>query len=113
MERCAVRFDPRTKLLLLVTMAIFVLGGTGGDIFGEYIPYFALLPFILFILSGRLKKNNRLYASVRRFLWACDICSAVCLGRYRLFAAGILQHHDQISAGHYGRHLYDGDDHRK
>ena len=57
MGRCAVRFDPRTKLLLLVTMAIFVLGGTGGDIFGEYIPYFALLPFILFILSGRLKKT--------------------------------------------------------
>ena len=57
MERCAVRFDPRTKLLLLVTMAIFVLGGAGGDIFDEYIPYFALLPFILFILSGRLKKT--------------------------------------------------------
>ena len=57
MERYAVRFDPRTKLLLLVTMAIFVLGGAGGDIFDEYIPYFALLPFILFILSGRLKKT--------------------------------------------------------
>ena len=57
MARRAVRFDPRTKLLLLVTMAIFVLGGAGGDIFDEYIPYFALLPFILFILSGRLKKT--------------------------------------------------------
>ncbi len=56
MMRCSVKFDPRTKLLLLVTMAIFVLGGAGGDIFGRYMPLFCLLPFVLFVLAGRWKK---------------------------------------------------------
>ena len=56
MTRCAVKFDPRTKLLLLITMAIFVLGGAGGDIFDRYIPLFSLLPFILLALAGRGKK---------------------------------------------------------
>ena len=56
MVRCLVPFDPRTKILLLVTMAIFVLGGAGGDIFGQYMPLFCLLPFVLFLLAGRWKK---------------------------------------------------------
>ncbi len=56
MIRCVVKFDPRTKLLLLVTMTIFVLGGAGGDIFDKYVPFFCLLPFILFILAGCWKK---------------------------------------------------------
>ena len=56
MTRCAVKFDPRTKLLLTVTMAIFVLGGAGGDIFDRYIPFFCLLPFVLFALAGHWKK---------------------------------------------------------
>ncbi len=56
MTRCAVKFDPRTKLLLLITIAIFVLGGAGGDIFGRYIPLFSLLPFILLALAGRWEK---------------------------------------------------------
>ncbi len=56
MPRCAVKFDPRTKLLLLATMSIFVLGGAGGDIFGRYMPLFCLLPFALFVFAGRLKK---------------------------------------------------------
>ncbi len=56
MPRCAVKFDPRTKLLLLATMSIFVLGGAGGDIFDRYMPLFCLLPFALFVFAGRLKK---------------------------------------------------------
>ncbi len=56
MPRCAVKFDPRTKLLLLATMSIFVLGGAGGDIFDQYMPLFCLLPFALFVFAGRLKK---------------------------------------------------------
>lgn len=56
MMRCAVKFDPRTKLLLLITIAIFVLGGAGGDIFDRYIPLFSLLPFVLFALAGYRKK---------------------------------------------------------
>ena len=32
-----VTFDPRTKMLLLMTMAIFVLGGAGDKLFGAVI----------------------------------------------------------------------------
>ena len=50
-----VTFDPRTKMLLLMTMAIFVLGGAGDKLFGAYLPLFCLLPFVLFILVGKWK----------------------------------------------------------
>ena len=30
-ENRGVVFDPRTKMLLLITMAVFVLGGAGGS----------------------------------------------------------------------------------
>lgn len=51
-----VTFDPRTKMLLLMTMAIFVLGGAGDKLFGAYLPLFCLLPFVLFILAGKWKR---------------------------------------------------------
>ena len=34
-ENRGIVFDPRTKMLLLFTVAVFVLGGAGGDIFNE------------------------------------------------------------------------------
>lgn len=34
------KFDPRTKLLLLFTMAVFVLGGAASDLFNDYLPIF-------------------------------------------------------------------------
>ena len=30
-EKRGVVFDPRTKMLILITLAIFVLGGSGGE----------------------------------------------------------------------------------
>lgn len=56
MIRTYVTFDPRTKMLLLMTMAIFVLGGAGDKLFGAYLPLFCLLPFVLFILVGKWKR---------------------------------------------------------
>lgn len=51
-----VRFDPRIKLLLLLTMAIFVLGGAGGNLFNEYMPLFCMVPLVLFLLAGKWEK---------------------------------------------------------
>lgn len=50
MIRTYVTFDPRTKMLLLMTMAIFVLGGAGDKLFGAYLPLFCLLPFVFLYL---------------------------------------------------------------
>lgn len=56
-------FDPRTKLLLLLTMAVFVLGGMGG----ERMEYFRLglsfIPFLL-LLSSRKWKTALLMAGI-------------------------------------------------
>lgn len=49
------KFDPRTKMLLLMTMAIFVLGGAGDELFRDYMPLFCVLPFIMLITSGKWK----------------------------------------------------------
>ncbi len=56
MTRGVVKFDPRTKLLVLITTTIFVLGGAGGNLFDRYLPLWSLLPFVLLALAGRRKK---------------------------------------------------------
>lgn len=57
MTEHVVKFDPRTKMLLLLTMAIFVLGGAGSDILNDYMPLFCVLPLVLFLLAGRWKSS--------------------------------------------------------
>ncbi len=52
-----VKFDPRTKMLLLLTMAIFVLGGAGSDILNDFMPLFCAVPLILFLLAGQWKSS--------------------------------------------------------
>ncbi|MBE6023279.1 MAG: energy-coupling factor transporter transmembrane protein EcfT [Cellulosilyticum sp.] len=47
--------DPRTKILLLVMLAVFVLGGTGGRQMSLFRLIFSSVPFILLLLSGKVK----------------------------------------------------------
>lgn len=47
--------DPRTKLLLLITMTIFVLGYAGGEELSFLMPFFCLLPAVSFISAGKWK----------------------------------------------------------
>ena len=58
-ENRGVVFDPRTKMLLLITMAVFVLGGAGGDILNPYMPLFCAVPCILFLLAKKWKTAFR------------------------------------------------------
>lgn len=44
--------DPRTKMLLLFTMSVFVLGYSGGEILQFFTPCFCILPAV-FLLTGR------------------------------------------------------------
>ena len=48
MDEAKIKFDPRTKMLLLFTMALFVLGGAGGNLFNQYLPLFCMIPLLLF-----------------------------------------------------------------
>lgn len=48
--------DPRTKMLLLFIMAVFVLGYSGGGILNYLIPFFCVLPAVL-LLTGRKYKT--------------------------------------------------------
>lgn len=47
--------DPRTKLLLLITMATFVLGGMVGEKLWFLTPCFCILPLVLLISTGNYK----------------------------------------------------------
>ena len=38
-ENRGIVFDPRTKMFLLLTIAIFVLGGAGGPMADRLLPY--------------------------------------------------------------------------
>ncbi|MBP3887149.1 MAG: energy-coupling factor transporter transmembrane protein EcfT [Cellulosilyticum sp.] len=46
--------DPRTKILLLIMLAVFVLGGTGGKEMIMFRWIFSSLPFILLLTSGKV-----------------------------------------------------------
>lgn len=54
-ENRGIVFDPRTKMLLLITVAIFVLGGAGGSKVDRFAPCFCALTFILFLLGKKWK----------------------------------------------------------
>lgn len=47
--------DPRTKLLLLITVSTFVLGGLGGDKLSFIIPVLCLVTLILFLTAGKIR----------------------------------------------------------
>ena len=47
--------DPRTKLLLLVTISTFVLGGLGGDKLSYIIPALSFMTLLLLLTAGRLR----------------------------------------------------------
>lgn len=53
MDHRGVIFDPRTKMLLLLTIAVFVLGGSGGPAIDRLAPLFCAIPCILFLMSGK------------------------------------------------------------
>ena len=48
--------DPRTKMLLLFTMAVFVLGYAGGEELAFLMPFFCALPAIALVSAGRWKQ---------------------------------------------------------
>lgn len=47
--------DPRTKLLLLITIAVFVLGNAGSAKLAVLYPILCLIPFFLLLFSHRVK----------------------------------------------------------
>ena len=48
--------DPRTKLLLLFTMSVFVLGYAGGEELAFLMPFFCALPAIALASAGKWKQ---------------------------------------------------------
>lgn len=47
--------DPRTKLLLLVAVSSFVLGGLGGNELAFLVPCFSALPLVLLLAAGNIR----------------------------------------------------------
>ncbi|WP_242822987.1 hypothetical protein [Syntrophobotulus glycolicus] len=47
--------DPRTKLLLLITVSTFVLGGLGGEKLPFITPALCVLPLVLFLTAGKIR----------------------------------------------------------
>ena len=54
-QQRGIPLDPRTKLLLLVTVSTFVLGGLGGDKLHLLVPIFCALPLILLLAAGKIR----------------------------------------------------------
>lgn len=50
-----IQFDPRTKLFMLLTMSVFVVGGLGGGITAYALPLLSAVPLILLLFARRFK----------------------------------------------------------
>ncbi len=60
--------DPRTKLLLLVTVSTFVLGGLGGEKFSFMIPILCFLTLVLLLMAGKVRAAG-IYVGVYSAAW--------------------------------------------
>lgn len=65
--------DPRTKLLMLITMSIFVLGGAGSYFMPFAAPMLCALPFICMVADRRFS-SALLYLGLYGGLYIADIC---------------------------------------
>lgn len=54
-QKRGLQFDPRTKMLLLLTMATFGLGGAGGETIDKVLPFILFMPYVLLLLAGKWK----------------------------------------------------------
>lgn len=52
-QKKGIHFDPRTKLLLILIISVFVLGGAGGNAMYFLRPVLSLVPFAMLISVGR------------------------------------------------------------
>ena len=60
--------DPRTKLALLITIALFVLSGGGGAASKQFAPILAAVPLIL-LLTEKSWKGSVIYFFIWRQLY--------------------------------------------
>lgn len=63
--------DPRTKLAVLITISVFVLGGSGGDAMRYFAPVLSAIPLLL-LLSARKIKISILYLVLYGGSWFLD-----------------------------------------
>lgn len=90
-EKSFIRLDPRTKIVLLLMIAIFVLGGAGGNSLIWARVALAVIPAILILFSGR-KKAFLVFSGL--FLLGCFL-QYFLLGK----SSGILNYIILASAG--------------
>ena len=71
--------DPRTKLALLITIALFVLSGGGGAASKQFAPILAAVPLILFYMAAAIYCNYGRSPTCPAFLTFLLLQSAVSL----------------------------------
>lgn len=67
--------DPRTKLAVLITIAVFILGGSYEGIMQYYIIVLATIPLLL-LSAARKWKGAVLYILILEAVcaWKCSVC---------------------------------------
>lgn len=69
-EKRGVILDPRTKMLLLITVAVFIVGGAGGATIDRIAPAICMIPFVLFCMSKKIKKAF-IYLTIYVLAYVC------------------------------------------
>lgn len=106
-KRTGITFDPRTKMFLLLTVAVFVLGGAGGKNVDLLAPMLCVLPVVLFFTGWKMETG----------IYLCPhLCGGVSLflvfrtthHRHCKFpAAGTLRHLIPVPARNHAGHVFD------
>lgn len=56
--------DPRTKLMMLFNIALFVLGSSGGESVEPLVPVLCFMPAVLFISAKKWKQQALISAYI-------------------------------------------------
>lgn len=67
-NRKGLALDPRTKLLLVLDMSLFVLGSAGGETIDRLLPVFCAMPAIMLLTAGKV---------LRAFVYAFSYLAAL------------------------------------
>lgn len=63
-EEFGILLDPRTKLAVLITIAVFILGGSFESVMQYYMILLAAIPLLLLLVSRKWKEVFSTYLSL-------------------------------------------------
>ena len=106
-KRKGILFDPRTKLVLLLTITTLMFSTSNEGIMNIVKPCLSLVPFVLILSEHRFKNSRKIFAALCSLLCIGADCPCVFKWPAFLYRACDYIYHDTICTWHHDRRMAD------